>query len=169
MPHELRVGHGYDVHRLRRGRKLFLGGVEIPHDRGLVGHSDADVLLHALMNALLGAMGRGDIGSHFPDTDPRYKGISSVELLKRVTAWMHQGGFVLVNADVTVIAQAPRLAPFYDAMKKAVAAALQARLDAINIKAATAEKLGSIGQGKAMAAAAVVLLSRRRAATSRRR
>jgi len=157
---ELRIGHGYDIHRLRRGRKLFLGGIEIPYDRGLTGHSDADVLLHALMNALLGAMGEGDIGVHFPDRDPRYKNISSVTLLQRVTRIMQRRGFKLSNADLTVLAQEPKLARHYGAMKKRVAGALKVLESKINIKAATPERLGSIGRGQAIAASAVVLLRR---------
>lgn len=160
MAREFRIGHGYDVHRLRRGRKLFLGGIEIPHDRGLTGHSDADVLLHALMNALLGAMGEGDIGIHFPDSDPRYKDISSVTLLQDVARIMQRRGFKLGNADLTVLAQQPKLAPYYGAMKKCVAGALKVPESRINLKAATTERLGSIGRGQAIAAAAVVLLRR---------
>jgi 2-C-methyl-D-erythritol 2,4-cyclodiphosphate synthase len=160
VAHELRVGHGYDIHRLRRGRKLFLGGIEIPYDRGLTGHSDADVLLHALMNALLGAMGEGDIGIHFPDRDPRYKNISSVKLLQRVARIMQRRGFKLSNADLTVLAQRPKLAPHYGAMKKHVAGALKVLESKINIKAGTTEKLGAIGRGQAIAASAVVLLRR---------
>jgi 2-C-methyl-D-erythritol 2,4-cyclodiphosphate synthase len=157
---DLRIGHGYDIHRLRRGRKLFLGGIEIPYDRGLTGHSDADVLLHALMNALLGAMGEGDIGIHFPDRDPRYKNISSVTLLQRVMHIVQRRGFKLSNADLTVLAQQPKLAPYYGAIKKRVASALKVLESKINIKAATTEKLGSIGRGQAIAASAVVLLRR---------
>jgi len=161
MASDLRVGHGYDVHRFQRGRKLFLGGVEIPSERGLTGHSDADVLLHALMNALLGAMGEGDIGIHFPDSDPRYKNISSIKLMQSVMLIMRRRGFKLVNADVTVIAQQPKLAPHYPAMRTSVAKALKVVETKINIKAATTEKLGWIGQSKGMAATAVVLLRRR--------
>jgi 2-C-methyl-D-erythritol 2,4-cyclodiphosphate synthase len=157
---ELRIGHGYDIHRLRRGRKLLLGGIEIPYDRGLTGHSDADVLLHALMNALLGAMSEGDIGVHFPDRDPLYKNISSVTLLQCVTRIMQRRGFKLSNADLTILAQQPKLAPHYGAMKKRVAGALKVLESKINIKAATTEKLGSIGRGQAIAASAVVLLCR---------
>jgi 2-C-methyl-D-erythritol 2,4-cyclodiphosphate synthase len=157
---ELRIGHGYDVHRLRRGRKLLLGGVEIPFDRGLAGHSDADVLLHALMNALLGAMGEGDIGIHFPDSDPRYKNISSLVLLQSVTRIMRRRGFKLGNADLTILAQEPKLAPYYAAMKKRLARALKVLESKVNLKAATTEKLGSIGRGQAIAASAVVLLRR---------
>ena len=160
MAHELRIGHGYDIHRLRRGRKLFLGGIEIPYDRGLIGHSDGDVLLHALMNALLGAMGEGDIGIHFPDRDPRYKNISSVTLLQHVTRIMQRRGFKLSNADLTVVAQQPKLARHYGAIRKRVAGALKVLESKINIKAATTEKLGSIGRGQAIAAIAVVLVRR---------
>jgi 2-C-methyl-D-erythritol 2,4-cyclodiphosphate synthase len=156
-----RVGHGYDAHRFRRGRKLVLGGVEIPYDRGLAGHSDADVCLHALINALLGAMGEGDIGLHFPDSDPRYRGISSVRLLQTVVRLMRKRKYELVNADITLLAQQPKLSPHYPAMKRTVASQLHSSETAINIKAATTEKLGWIGQGKGMAAMAVVLLRRR--------
>ena len=161
MASELRIGQGYDVHRFRRGRKLFLGGVEIPHERGLTGHSDADVLLHALMNALLGAMGEGDIGIHFPDSDPHYKNISSIKLMQSVMRIMRRRGLTLVNADVTVIAQQPKLAPHYRAIRTSVAKVLKVVETKINIKAATTEKLGWIGQSKGMAATAVVLLRRR--------
>lgn len=160
MAREVRIGHGYDVHRLRRGRKLFLGGIEIPFDRGLAGHSDADVLLHALMNALLGAMGEGDIGIHFPDSDPQYKNISSLVLLQGVTRIMRRRGFKLGNADLTILAQEPKLAPYYGAMKKRLAGALKVLENKVNLKAATTEKLGSIGRGQAIAASAVVLLCR---------
>jgi 2-C-methyl-D-erythritol 2,4-cyclodiphosphate synthase len=158
---ELRIGQGYDVHRFQRGRKLFLGGVEIPYDRGLIGHSDADVLLHALINAVLGAMGEGDIGIHFPDSDSRYKDVSSVRLVQSVAHLMRRRGFRLINADVTILAQQPKLAPYYQAMKTSVAKALKVVENKINIKAATAEKLGWIGQSKGLAATAVVLLRRR--------
>ena len=160
MARELRIGQGCDVHRFQRGRKLFLGGVEIPYPLGLTGHSDADVLLHALMNALLGAMGEGDIGIHFPESDPRYKNISSIKLVQNVTRIMRRRGFKLVNADVTVIAQQPKLAPRYQAIKSSVAKALKVAETKINIKATTTEKLGWIGQSKGMAATAVVLLRR---------
>jgi 2-C-methyl-D-erythritol 2,4-cyclodiphosphate synthase len=160
MAPELRIGQGCDVHRFQRGRKLFLGGVEIPYPLGLTGHSDADVLLHALMNALLGAMGEGDIGIHFPESDPRYKNISSIKLVQNVTRIMRRRGFKLVNADVTVIAQQPKLAPRYQAIKTSVAKALKVEETKINIKATTTEKLGWIGQSKGMAATAVVLLRR---------
>jgi 2-C-methyl-D-erythritol 2,4-cyclodiphosphate synthase len=161
MTRGLRIGHGFDAHRFRRGRKLILGGVEISHSKGLIGHSDADALLHALINALLGAMGEGDIGTHFPDRDPRYKGISSVKLLEVVLAIMRRKGFKLINADVTLIAQEPKLAAYYGAMKKNVAKQFKVMEKLINIKAATTEKLGWVGQGKGMAATAVVLLRRK--------
>lgn len=158
MARDFRIGHGFDVHRFRRGRKLVLGGVEIPHHSGLAGHSDADVLLHALINGLLGAMGQGDIGLHFPDTDPRYDGISSAKLLSEISGMMRRRRFQLVNGDITVIAQKPKLAPYYGAMRKNIAALLKVPPSRINIKAATTEQLGWLGQGKGMAATAVVLL-----------
>lgn len=165
MVRDLRIGHGFDVHRLQRGRRLILGGVMIPYAYGLAGHSDADVLLHALINALLGAMGKGDIGSHFPDTDPRYKGISSERLLKEVLKMMRRDKFRVVNGDITVIAERPRLAPFAEKIRNRLAKLLKVRAERINIKAATTEGLGWIGQGKGMAATAVVLLAK----TGRRR
>ena len=153
-----RVGQGFDIHRLVAGRKLILGGVEVPHETGLSGHSDADVLLHALMNALLGAMGKGDIGTHFPDTDPRFKDVSSTSLLGDVLRLMREAGFGIVNADVTVIAQRPRLAPHFGAIRARLAEILEVPAETVNLKAGTMEGLGSIGEGKAMAAMAVVLL-----------
>jgi 2-C-methyl-D-erythritol 2,4-cyclodiphosphate synthase len=158
MAQEFRIGHGFDMHRFRRGRKLMLGGVEIPHALGLWGHSDADVLLHALINGILGAMGEGDIGTHFPDSDPRYRDIASTKLLREVIRIMRRKKFTLVNADVTLIAQRPKLAPHYAAMRKSVAVQFKIAETRINIKATTTEKLGALGQGKGMAAAAVVLL-----------
>jgi 2-C-methyl-D-erythritol 2,4-cyclodiphosphate synthase len=158
MAREFRVGHGFDVHRFQRGRKLILGGVQIPHRLGLLGHSDADVLLHALINALLGAMAEGDLGSHFPDTDPRYQGIASTKMLEKVLRIMRQGRFKVVNADVTLVAQQPKLAPYYGAMRKNVARRLGVAESRISIKATTTEKVGWIGQGKGIAATAVVLL-----------
>jgi 2-C-methyl-D-erythritol 2,4-cyclodiphosphate synthase len=160
MAKEFRVGHGFDVHRLARGRKLILAGLEIPHSKGLLGHSDADVVLHAIINALLGAMGEGDIGTHFPDTDPRYKGIASGKLLDRVLQITRRKRFRLVNLDVTLLAQEPKIPPHYAAMRENVARQLGVRIDRINIKATTTEKLGWVGQGKGLAATAVVLLSR---------
>jgi 2-C-methyl-D-erythritol 2,4-cyclodiphosphate synthase len=160
MTSEIRIGHGFDVHRFRRGRKLMLGGVEIAHSAGLMGHSDADVLLHALINALLGAMGEGDIGMHFPDSDPRYKNIESAKLLAEVLAIMRRKRFKLINADVTLVAQQPKLAPHYAAMRKAVADHCRVNESKINIKSMTTEKLGWIGKAEGMAATAVVLLGR---------
>ena len=160
MTRNLRIGHGLDVHRFQRGRKLILGGLEIPYGLGLAGHSDADVLLHALINALLGAMGKGDIGSHFPDTDPRTKGISSEKLLQQVLKMMEQGKFKVINGDITVLAQKPRLSPFFKKIRERVAKLLKVGADRINIKAVTTEGLGWIGAGKGMAATAVVLLAK---------
>ncbi|TAJ98655.1 2-C-methyl-D-erythritol 2,4-cyclodiphosphate synthase [bacterium] len=160
MARDLRIGHGFDAHRFRRGRKLVLGGVEVPYALGLAGHSDADVLLHALINALLGAMGKGDIGSHFPDTDPRYKGISSEKLLAQVLKMMDRGRFHVINGDVTVMAEKPRLAPFFGKIRERLAKLLKVRAERINIKAVTTEGLGWIGEGKGMAATAVVLLEK---------
>jgi 2-C-methyl-D-erythritol 2,4-cyclodiphosphate synthase len=160
MAREFRIGHGFDVHRLRRGRKLILGGIEISHRVGLMGHSDADVLLHALINALLGAMSEGDIGTHFPDRDPRYQNISSTKLLQTTLHLMRRKHFTLVNADVTVVAQQPKLAPYYSAMRKSVAEQLKTAEHKISIKATTTEKLGWLGKGEGMAATAVVLLRR---------
>lgn len=161
MARGCRIGHGFDVHRFRRGRKLMLGGVEIPFAFGLAGHSDADVLLHALMNALLGALGKGDLGAHFPDTDARYEGISSAKLLERVLGMMEKAAYRIVNADITVIAEKPRLAPFAKKIRERLAELLKVRPHQLNLKAATMEGLGWIGQGKGMAATAVVLLEKR--------
>ena len=164
MENNYRIGQGLDIHRFRRGRKLILGGIEIPHHSGLLGHSDADVVVHALMNAILGALGKDDIGVHFPDSDPRYRGISSGVLLRRVLAIMKNSGFTIVNADLTVLAQEPRLAPFFSAVRTNLARLAEIAEEQVNIKAGTAEKLGWVGQGKGMMATAVVLLrkSRRR-------
>jgi 2-C-methyl-D-erythritol 2,4-cyclodiphosphate synthase len=158
MAQEFRVGHGFDVHRFRRGRKLILGGVEIPYRMGLAGHSDADVVCHAVINALLGAMSEGDIGMHFPDTDPRYKGIASTKMLEKVLRMMRQRRFRLVNVDVTLVAQQPKLAPYYTAMRKNMARQFRVAENKVSINATTTEKLGWAGQGKGMAATAVVLL-----------
>ena len=157
---EFRIGHGFDVHRFRRGRKLILGGVEIPHDRGLAGHSDADALLHALINAILGALGDGDIGTHFPDSDPQYKNVASGKLLNEALRNMRRKRFKLVNADVTLIAQQPKLSAHYESIRKSVANLCNVAESRINIKATTTEKLGWAGAGKGMAATAVVLLGR---------
>ena len=160
MAKEIRIGHGFDAHRFRRGRKLMLGGVEIPHNKGLVGHSDADAVLHALINAILGAMAEGDIGTHFPDSDPAYKNIASTELLKNVLRIATRRRFKLVNADVTLVAQQPKLSPHYKKIRKSVAALCGVAESRISVKATTTEKLGWTGAGKGMAATAVVLLSR---------
>jgi 2-C-methyl-D-erythritol 2,4-cyclodiphosphate synthase len=160
MAKEFRIGHGFDVHRFSRGRKLVLAGLEIPHSKGLSGHSDADVVLHAIINALLGAMGEGDIGMHFPDKDPRYKGIASGKLLDKVLQIMRRKGFRLANLDLTLVAQEPKLAPFYAAMRTNVARHFKVSENQINIKATTTEKLGWVGQRKGMAATAVILLRR---------
>lgn len=154
----MRIGHGYDVHRLVEGRKLILGGVEIPYEKGLLGHSDADVLTHALMDALLGAAGLGDIGQHFPDHDDRYLGADSLELLRQVCAMLAEHGFRIVNADVTVIAQRPKLAGFIPAMRERLAEVMGLSTGDVNVKATTEEKLGFTGEGLGIAAHAVALI-----------
>ena len=156
----LRIGHGYDVHKLIVGRPLILGGVTIPYEKGLDGHSDADVLTHALLDALLGAMGMGDIGRHFPDNDPAYKGISSLLLAGHVRGLMERAGYTLVNADITVIAQKPRLAPYIGEMEKKIAASLGCDSSCLNVKATTEEGLGFSGRGEGIAAHAVCLLEK---------
>ena len=155
---EFRIGHGYDVHRFAEGRKLILGGTEVPCDRGLLGHSDADVLLHALMDAILGALGEGDIGRHFPDTDDRYLGASSLHLLTQVKKIMDAHGASLGNADMTLILQKPKIAVYTEKMKKNIAFALACDETRINIKATTEEHLGFTGREEGAAAHAVVLL-----------
>lgn len=157
----LRIGNGYDVHRLVKGRKLVLGGVEIPHSLGLEGHSDADALLHALCDAILGACGAGDIGHHFPDTDPRWKNISSLVLLKKTGEVCSRRKFKIANADSIIVAQKPKLAPFMDQMKKNIAEALEIETGRINIKATTTEHLGFAGREEGIAAYAVVLLEKK--------
>lgn len=156
----MRIGHGYDVHRLvnEADRKLMLGGVEIPSELALEGHSDADVLTHALMDAILGAMGLGDIGRHFPDTDDKYLGISSMKLLARVMELVHENGAAVSNADVTVIAQRPKLAGYMEEMRKSLAEALGTDVSRVNVKATTEEHLGFTGRGEGISAHAVVLL-----------
>ncbi len=154
----MRVGHGYDVHRLVEGRKLILGGVEIPWEKGLLGHSDADVLTHALMDALLGAAALGDIGHLFPDRDPAYEGADSIELLKAVMDRLDEAGWKLGNADVTVIAQKPKLAPHIPAMRERLAKAMRAEIHQVSVKATTEENLGFTGEGLGIAAHAVVLI-----------
>lgn len=153
-----RIGHGYDVHPLVSGRRLILGGVDIPHDTGLQGHSDADVLIHAVCDACLGAAALGDIGRHFPDTDPRYKGIDSRELLRHVRLQLAARGWMVVNVDSTIIAQAPRLAPHIPQMVANLAADLGIAADQVNVKATTTERLGFAGRQEGIAAHAVVLL-----------
>ena len=154
----MRIGHGFDVHAFVEGRKLILGGVEIPYEKGLLGHSDADVLTHALMDAMLGAAGLGDIGKLFPDTDEKYKGISSLVLLEEVKAQIEGRGYRLANADITVICQKPRLRPYIDEMTRKLAQVLAEAENTINIKATTTEKLGFTGRGEGIAAEAVCLL-----------
>lgn len=153
-----RIGHGADIHQLVPGRKLVLGGIEIPWDKGLMGHSDADVVCHALSNALLGAIGAGDIGQHFPDSDPHYKGASSLQLLQVVMAKVKENGFRLGNADITIFAQKPKLAPYKAVMQQQLADILEADPARINLKATTGEKMGYIGREEGMMAEAVVLL-----------
>ncbi len=154
----MRIGQGYDVHRLVEGRKLILGGVEIPFEKGLLGHSDADVLVHALMDALLGAAAQGDIGQHFPDKDPRYEGADSTELLRRVAALLKEKGYRVLNCDCTVIAQRPKLAPHIPEMRRRIAEALGMELSRVSVKATTEEGLGFSGEGLGIAAQAVALL-----------
>lgn len=154
----MRIGFGYDVHRLVAGRKLIVGGVEIPHDKGLEGHSDADVLVHAICDGLLGAMGEGDIGKQFPNSDQRYRGISSLTLLKTVSTIMAERGLVVENIDATVVAEQPRLSTFIPLMVDRIAETISIPASKVNIKATTAEGLGFVGEGKGVAAYAVVLL-----------
>ena len=157
----MRIGHGYDVHRLVEGRKLILGGVDIPYDKGLLGHSDADVLLHAVADAILGAIAEGDIGKHFPDTDPRYKGADSLKLLAHVMELADAKGYSLGNLDATIVAQRPKLAQYIQQMRENIAAVLATGLDRVNVKATTTEELGFAGRGEGIAAYAVVLLERK--------
>lgn len=154
----MRIGHGYDVHRLVEGRDLILGGVKIPYEKGLLGHSDADVLLHAVSDALLGAAGLGDIGRHFPDTDPQYKGADSLELLRQVYRKISEKGYRVGNIDVTMIAQRPKLKDYIPQMQANIAAAVGAEPDRVNVKATTEEKLGFTGTGEGMSCHAVCLL-----------
>ena len=157
----VRIGHGYDVHCLVEGRKLILGGVDIPWEKGLLGHSDADVLLHAVSDAILGAIAEGDIGRHFPDTDPRYKGADSLKLLGHVMDLADAKGYRLGNLDATIVAQRPKLAPHIPRMRENIAAVLGAGADRVNVKATTTEQLGFAGRGEGMAAYAVVLLEKK--------
>ena len=156
----IRIGHGFDVHAFAAGRRLIIGGVDIPHELGLLGHSDADVLLHAICDALLGAAGLGDIGRHFPDSDPQYKGIDSRKLLCHVGALLRREGWTTGNVDATIIAQAPRMAPHIPGMRAHIAEDLQVGLEQVNVKATTTEKLGFTGRGEGIAAEAVCLLER---------
>ncbi len=156
----MRIGHGYDVHRLTLGRRLILGGVEVPYEKGLLGHSDADVLTHALMDALLGAAALGDIGKLFPDSDDKYLGADSVELLKAVCAVLKENGYRIVNTDCTVIAQRPKLAPYIQQMRSILAAAMGIDLDCVSVKATTEEGLGFSGEGLGIAAHAVALIDK---------
>ncbi len=155
----MRIGQGYDVHKLVEGRDLILGGVTVPYEKGLLGHSDADVLVHAVMDALLGAAALGDIGQHFPDTDPAYKGISSIELLKHVGKLLEEKGYVVENIDATVIAQRPKLAPYRPQMAEHIAAALNLPVDKVSVKATTEEGLGFTGSGEGISSQAITLLT----------
>ncbi len=150
---------GYDVHRLTEGRRLIIGGVDIPYEKGLLGHSDADVLLHAIMDALLGAAALGDIGKHFPDSDPSYKGISSMELLKAVGALLEEHSFLIENIDATIIAQAPKMRPHIDTMRENIAGALGIEISQVNVKATTEEGLGFTGSGEGISAQAICMLN----------
>lgn len=154
----MRIGHGYDVHRLVEGRKLFIGGVEIPHTLGLLGHSDADVLLHAVCDALLGAAALGDIGKHFPDSDEQYKGIDSKILLRHCADLLGEKGYSVCNVDCTVIAQKPKLAPYIEAMRECIASCIGIEKDCVNVKATTEEKLGFTGNEEGIAAHAVTII-----------
>ena len=155
----MRIGMGYDVHKLVEGRKLIMGGVEIPYEKGLLGHSDADVLLHAIMDALLGAAALGDIGKHFPDTDPAYKGISSIKLLEHVGKLLEENLFLIENIDATIIAQAPKMRPHIDAMRENIANALGITMEQVNVKATTEEGLGFTGTGEGISSQAICLLT----------
>ena len=158
--HRIRIGHGYDVHRLVENRKLILGGVEIPFERGLLGHSDADVLLHAISDALLGAVALGDIGKHFPDTDPRYAGADSMLLLKEVVRLVRNEGYQVGNLDATILCQRPKLAGFIAAMRENIADCCEIPVSDVSVKATTEEKLGFTGSGDGIAVHAVALLER---------
>ena len=157
----MRIGSGYDAHRLVEGRDLVLGGVKIPYEKGLLGHSDADVLLHAVMDALLGAAALGDIGRHFPDSDPAYKGADSKKLLSEVWGLIFENGYCIMNVDATIIAQKPKLAPYIEEMRRNIAKALQIEIGQVNIKATTEEGMGFTGAGEGIAASAVCLLENR--------
>jgi 2-C-methyl-D-erythritol 2,4-cyclodiphosphate synthase len=156
-----RIGQGFDVHQLTEGRPLIIGGIEIPYEKGLLGHSDADVLLHTIADACLGAIGEGDIGRHFPDTDPEFKNADSAKLLEHVWKIVDEKGYKLVNADCTIIAQQPKMAPYIGQMRERIAELLQADVDSINVKATTTEKLGFPGRGEGIASQAAVLLQKK--------
>ena len=156
----LRIGHGYDVHRLKTGRALILGGVTIPYDLGLDGHSDADVLTHAIMDALLGAAAAGDIGKLFPDNDEAFRGISSLELLRRVKLHLAEKNYTIVNVDATIIAQAPKLSPYRETMRENLAKVMEVDVDQVSVKATTEEHLGFTGRGEGIAAHAICLIER---------
>ena len=158
----IRIGHGYDVHKLVEGRKLILGGVDIPHETGLLGHSDADVVVHAIMDAMLGALALGDIGKHFPDTDPVYSGADSIKLLKRVTEIIAEKGYSVGNIDSTIICQAPKLAPHIDMMRRNIAEAIGCDISQVSVKATTEEKLGFTGAKEGISAHAVCVLLRKK-------
>lgn len=151
----MRIGMGYDVHRLVENRKLIIGGVEIPYEKGLLGHSDADVLLHAIMDALLGAASLGDIGKHFPDTDPEYEGVSSIRLLEHVGRLLDEKGYVIENIDATIVAQRPKMRPYIEQMRENIATALRIETDQVNVKATTEEGLGFTGTGEGISSQAV--------------
>ncbi|MBQ2263959.1 MAG: 2-C-methyl-D-erythritol 2,4-cyclodiphosphate synthase [Oscillospiraceae bacterium] len=157
----MRIGHGYDVHKLVEGRDLILGGVKIPHTLGLLGHSDADVLLHAISDSLLGALALGDIGKHFPDTDPRYKGADSLELLRHVVQLIHENGYAVGNLDAVILAQKPKLAPHIPQMRENIAKVCEISADRVSVKATTEERLGFTGREEGISAHCVVLLQKR--------
>jgi 2-C-methyl-D-erythritol 2,4-cyclodiphosphate synthase len=154
----MRIGTGYDIHRLVKGRKLVLGGVTIPFEKGLLGHSDADVLVHAVCDALLGAAGLGDIGLHFPDTDPRFKDISSIKILSRTVEMLTAKGFRVINLDATIMAEAPKMSPYTTEMQKNISRIIEIELNCVNVKATTFETLGMIGRGEGIAATCVALI-----------
>lgn len=156
-----RIGQGFDVHQLVEGRPLIIGGITIPYEKGLLGHSDADVLLHTVADAVLGAIGAGDIGKHFPDTDPEFKDADSAKLLEHVWSLVKSEGYSLVNADCTIIAQSPKMAPYIEDMRARIAGLLEATVEQVNVKATTTEKLGFTGRSEGIAAQAVVLLTRK--------
>lgn len=155
----MRIGQGYDVHKLTENRPLILGGVTVPYEKGLLGHSDADVLVHSVMDALLGAAALGDIGEHFPDTDPAYKGISSIELLRKVGALLEEKGYIIENIDATIIAERPKLAPYRPEMAENIASALRLDVSRVSVKATTEEGLGFTGSGEGIASQAITLLT----------